>query len=255
MPESTAQLDYAPVPVWHRRRRAQRWVISISLLVLGIWGGPQAYTRIQILRYQRQCFAYTGPGGQIVYDDGAGTVCQPGMVVIKVPPQRGSNVVPSPTVSSTLVARRLPCWDRLSEMLGLPPAQGAGAVLYLHAARTSAGAPGLVVVLFNQRRSDRLDFSCYFVEPATLTSSARVRSNTYYFPLAGHGGRNPLKLYEGQSRAELSQFTIGYDSGSESGEIKGTIDEGGTVHLEAKDGLEARNVKLKEVFGRRLQEQ
>ena len=65
-------LPYAPGVSRWRRRRVRRAALLVVLLALGIAGavwGPDAAGRAYRLYLQRQCLAYEGSAGRVVYDE------------------------------------------------------------------------------------------------------------------------------------------------------------------------------------------
>jgi hypothetical protein len=64
------QLDYAQQSPWHRRRGAQRALILVAALLLGlsVWRfGPDAIHRTQLFLLQRQAMTYSAPDGTIAF--------------------------------------------------------------------------------------------------------------------------------------------------------------------------------------------
>src|SRR5438874_12399244 len=68
------QLDYAPKPPLHCRRRFRQTVLGLVLLLVaasGLMWGPRAWRQAKLLYWQERCMTYAAPVMRCVYDSRA----------------------------------------------------------------------------------------------------------------------------------------------------------------------------------------
>src|SRR3954471_19524686 len=66
-------LTYAKPLGWHKRRRVQRFMLSLALVaaplvLLAVWG-PRVWEHWQYLRLQERCLSYSNPPDKVVYTE------------------------------------------------------------------------------------------------------------------------------------------------------------------------------------------
>jgi hypothetical protein len=220
MPDSNAQLDYAPAPPVLRRRWVRRLILGMVLLsALGaaVQWGPGAYRQASVLYWQRQCMRYTAPGEMVVYesDPNAGAVLQSADRHYQLAAAGSWGRSATRTATGYLPE----CWNRFSRVAPgfLPP---TAPVVFLHELRTPSGQRRLVSVVATFEPSELplfisgYDVSATVIAPATWRMLPRNRTGGVALSvLSGPQPKPPhVRVYAGQpDPADPSHFTIRYE--------------------------------------------
>lgn len=239
--ETPSQLEYAPAPPLHRRKRFRRIVLLVVLCALVYPGwrfGPRVWAKGRLLYAQRRCLNYERSADWVVYESrqpqATDLLNRYGYYPILSPAQFTGGSLQQPPAVAAYVPDELNEFERRVSGAPSPP---SSAVLFMHELRDKAGRRRLVIV----RRGatvygpvfSAFDLSATLFAPATLSSdlsvvvSASPRMWAYNGPamlLSSEG----LCFYAGQiDPGDAGHFTIRYEMEGKEGVVDGRLNERG----------------------------
>jgi hypothetical protein len=234
---SPSQLEYAPRRPFVRRR--WKSLTLLALLLLAIMGTivfraqlRTTYSRINLLRLQRNCLTFTAPPGQIAYDetpDAAALLNRPGYRQVGVGARTGARLIGWQPVEFTQF------WPLVRH----PTAKGNGAVLFLGERVSPKGNRRLVYLAgdpLSMSSAGRLvPFEAYEVELGTWNTNPIPRNGLAQIMIEFSEIRGqPLRIYAGQpDPKDPSHFTIDYEIAGRRGTIDGYLRD----RTESPDGI------------------
>lgn len=204
-PKQSPKLHYAPRPPVHKQRRFQRYLYLVAaIFVIGssFYWGSNAWRRVQILYWQRQCMNYQPPPDQIVCEfiDG----------------KQVKSVIPK-------------AWQEFYS-LHSPPGVKSNGTLFLHEMRSGHGEKRLVTV-------DLVGYTFLTWDPYLATSRRVFQPAALFRPedevssstgaiFSGLPPKTPHRLlvYAGQiDPNDPTHFTIEFDVDGKRGVIDGWL--------------------------------
>jgi hypothetical protein len=214
---SSAHVDYAPPPRWHRRRRWRRLLLPLTLVALGgssVWWWPPVWRHLDLLNRQRQCISYRHPPGHVVFDQSPARSIQ-----LQNADSRYVTVNPP----SSSVGYTVPSWNAFYSMVSPPGAQPAG-VVFLHWRKNGMGKSRLVVVGARWRYASPEAFlvlDAKVCQPGSLLTRPKLLSDEELVVPGVVEVAGPVRFYAGQpDPSDESHFTFEFETAS----FRGTFD-------------------------------
>lgn len=214
MVESPAQLDYAPQPKWHRRKRARRAVLLL-LLLLGAaasvkWIVP-AWGHVRMLYWQEKCLSFEG-GDEVLL------------------PEKLQNGVAA--------------WEKFYTLFS-PPGRKAGCTVFLHEVRRKDGVRRLVAIEASEsnysllKRSDyNAMFDVTIIRPGSLWHRPEFIANPAFQFLIFNDSRSPLAIRYGTvDPKDASHFAITLPQPTGARIVDGWLGNDDKIVLELRDAL------------------
>ena len=237
MTTTPTQLDYAPVPQWHQRRRIRLGLFSLLFIlacVSGWWWWPQIKgeaLQTWLLYRQHDCLVYDPPAGTVVYDENDDT--SPSLLG-----RRGYFVMDQTGDSDRKIVGYEPGpYRKLADLRGGGPPPGS--VLFLHERVSSNGKHWLVALYYDCNLM--IHPACWY----SARSPADWRQDMGS-PVWGEAGcedtrpdphRRKLLIFAGQADpADRSHFTLAYELAGQGGLIDGRVRDDGSVAVAPVSG-------------------
>jgi hypothetical protein len=226
-------IDYAPRPKWHRRWwRATVLAVVVSCIIAARRPMIEAWNRVTLLYWQRQCMNFSLPPDQVVYDEGPNAMALAAKggeyLRCQFPPVRNNSPIVAPA------AIFVPgCWEHFGAHL--PFYSGGGAVLFLHEMISKSGVHRLVSIEHSPNDHAQVFVPGYDVneqifEPGTVAVAPKPVPMLFPYDVIEAFGNPPqaLKIYAGQiDPADPSHFTIRYEMWGQTDVVDGRLDPTG----------------------------
>lgn len=144
------QLEYAPRPPWHRRRRTRRWLVFGTLglgLCAALWYRRPIWLQAQIHYWEWRCARHRAPADQVIFSN------EPADIAAL---QKDPAYVSGSNPKRPFILRRAPeCWVQWSRLTGQKLGNHPG-LGFVHAMRNGRGEPRLVAVTFGTTRQGHI---------------------------------------------------------------------------------------------------